>query len=76
MGSRLSAVPPVKRIQPLRQCPGIFLIHYMSGVFQHLQLRPRDVPGQKAGRFQVRAVLLPAEDQGGALDLPQPAAEI
>ena len=71
-----SSVQSIKLVQPLRQCLGIFLIYHVPGVSDDLQLRPPDVSGQKAGRFQVRAVLFPAEDEGGAPDLPQPTAEI
>ena len=49
--SCLSEMPPVKLIQPLCQCLGIFLVYHMAGVPDDLQLRPRDVLGQKAGRF-------------------------
>ena len=54
-----SSVQRIKLVQPLRQCLGIFLIYHVPGVSDDLQLRPPDVSGQKAGRFQVRAAFSP-----------------
>ena len=44
-----SKIPCVKVVQPLRQYFGGLLIHHMTGVFQHLQLRVRNVFGQEMG---------------------------
>ena len=42
-----SKMPCVKRIQLFRQSLGIFFIYHMAGVFQHPQLRVRNVLGQE-----------------------------
>ena len=65
----------VKGVQPFRQRCRMFLIHNMPRMGEDLQFRARDVLGQEAGGFQVRAVLFPAEKQGGARNAGCPAAE-
>lgn len=47
--AKQSKMPCVKVVQPLRQYFGGLLIHHMTGVFQHPQLRARNMCGQKMG---------------------------
>ena len=41
-----------------------------------LQLRARDVLSQEPGGWEIRPILFPAEDQGGAADAARPGAEV